>query len=231
MSVDLAEFHQLVEDEANEPDVLDARIVVAARQAGRYIEENYTIKYMRPGPSLAWAIGDSQKTDTDYTDVTGQSIKKPGRIILTEVNSDGQIIPVETQPKFVRRASSAAVVDYSTSQRGVPAQWWLSPSDGTSPWTIVMDRQVDKAYTVHLDWEWFSVWPTATGDSPWLVVHAESALLCRTLLFLSPFVRDQELLAFHASMFESSIKSLVSSQVEFDASEDEDIRMEVVSTT
>lgn len=202
--MNLQDFHQLVRDTIKRGSSLDHLIPHATRQAARHIERNFTLQYMRRFQSFTF-------------EQTKQSIAFPSTrfkqvTFIRVIEADGMYSPP------LKLVDPIQLGMLPTEQ---PDAFWL---DGFK--AIWFNSIADQNYTMQMGWIEYTLWPTGSGDEPWLLAHAEDCMLAATVVRMAPQMRDPIIQQMYSGLFDLSIKSLIDAEMELQASPSRSEKME-----
>lgn len=181
----LSELHTLVSSAVARGTTLDATIPNFVRMAARWIERNRTYKYMERFGDFAF------DTTADYPRrITFPTDRVKRFNFLRGVNSDGSF---QNQKQIDPQ-------ELNSIEEGMPKSFWM---DGVN--YLVFDKTPDEDYAEEIAWEEYTAWPTDDDSENWLLRNAEDLLLARTMMNLSPFLRDKKVADYWTELFQSSL--------------------------
>lgn len=196
--MNLGDFHTMVRNECNKGTKPNTRIVSATRQAARWMERNYTLRYMRRFVSFT----------LDVDNVYPRAVAQPARIksiqMLRYSLPDGDDTKFYKLFKIDPRDVTAVKDDYPTS-------YWL---DGDE-W-IWFDNQPDDDLPLEMIFSQYTNWPTSDSEEPWLLANAEDAMLAKTMQLMAPYLRENSFLQTYKPMLDEGIRTLLLADEEFD---------------
>lgn len=200
--MDLDGFHTLVADAAKRGSTLDSVIPGCVRRAAQWIEQNYTLAYM--------------KRFVEFT--------------ISASAANPRVLPMPSRPKqiyfmrVVREAPGSQDVskeysylhmtDPSTLGElgvGAPQYYWLDAFD-----YIWLNSIVEQDWKAEMYYAQYTDWPTDTTKEPWLVNNAEELLLAQSMLHLAPFMRDTATQQLWKGQRDLALKALIDSDYEFE---------------
>jgi hypothetical protein len=200
--MNLDEFHTLVADAAKRGSTLDGVIPGCVRRAAQWIEQNYTLAYM--------------KRFVEFT--------------ISASSSNPRVLPMPSRPKQIyflrivegapnsqdiskeyKNLKMAAPSTLSELGKGEPEYYWLDALD-----YIWLNSIVEEDHTAEMYYAQYTSWPTDTTQEPWLVNNAEELLLAQTMLHLAPFMRDQMTAELWRGQRDLSLKALIDADYEFE---------------
>ena len=170
----LATFYARIADIINYDVEADNEIPNAVRDAARYIEQNYTFKYMERFVCFTLDAGDRLIDMPDKASFQSKSF-----IFIRIQQDDGSFDYLE---KIDPR-------DVDLIQTAQPKHYWLDGMDH-----IVFDNIADQDYQVEMSYNRYTLWPTVTTENPALLQQFEAYLLATSIINLAPFVDDSDLL-------------------------------------
>ena len=188
----LADVHTQVSRLINRGSTFDSQIPSFVKQAARFIERNYTLKYMERVTPIFIAEGESEFY---YNEGKIKSIE----FIRLDLDSGEYIFLKKGDPE-----------DFEISKIGRPSAYWLE--DETS--RLVLDRTADLDYNGTMFAAKFTSWPTDDSKTPWLVENAEEILIARAVFYMAPLIRNPQLGAWQSQIWNEGIMTLLNSDQE-----------------
>lgn len=187
--MNLGEFHSSVSAEINRGAAHDAAIPDAVRRAARWLERNYTFRYMEIKTLISYSAG------IDYVDAF--LIDKTKKIMDLAINdTDGTVDHLD----------QVEPIDLHEKETAKPTSWYLLQTS-TYIWTNTV---IDQAYTGYVHRAQYTTWPTSLATSGiWLIDNAEDVLLAQAMILLAPRMRAPELAALYGKMRDEGLRTLV----------------------
>lgn len=190
----LGELHTLVSSSIARGTTLDAQIPAFVRMAARWLERNYTFKYMERFRQFTF-----DTTATEPRRITMAS----GRVKKIEMARG-----VYTDGSF-QKQKQIDPEELNSIQEGMPKSFWL---DGVN--CIVFDKTPDENYTEEMKIIEYTSWPTATSAETWLTVNAEDLLLARAMMHMAPFLRDPKVIQYWKELYSTSLQTVLNADQE-----------------
>lgn len=189
--MNLGEFKEELRAAHKRGDSLDDRLVGFVRRAARFIEQNWTLQYMRRRFTLAIAAG------------VDEVALPPG-------------VPVKTieKLKVVQGATSYAcnkvdLGEFEVPLDGVPRQFYLN---GTTH--LVFNGPFASGASAFGILARYSDWPKENDETHWLLDNAEGLLLRQTLIEILTDSRDERGLTAMLAKREEDIRVLLAADYE-----------------
>lgn len=169
----LSDIHGQVRDALGRGTSQDALIPAKVRQAARWLERNYSFKYME---KFALLTIDSE---ADYPRVVAFPTSLVKTIDMVRISSEGADYSylIQVDPKDMVRVGT-----------GKPEGYWLDGVD-----SLVLNANPGENYTMEVLYNQYSDWPTDLNAEPWLVVNAEDALVAKAMTYFAPQLRDSDM--------------------------------------
>jgi hypothetical protein len=206
--VNLGDFHDLVKDTYNRGTKLDAVIPAFTRQVARWLERNYSFKYMH--------VLESFVVDPDGT--------TPRLVTLPNEPKELRFVRFVLQPSTVYNSTS--VVKYAYLRQidpkesygravEIPTEFWMN---GTRELEMVSmtDETVD--LDLEVDASWYTDWPTDADEEPWLILNAEDVMLAAVCIALGPYDKNPDMMLRFQPLFDRGIETLIGSSAVLDQS-------------
>lgn len=181
--MNLGEFHTVVQTEANKGTTLSGVIPSRVRMAARWLERNYTLKYMEQYKKASLADGCVRLPNT---------VIKTINFIRYYKDSKWHYIK-QIDPRQER-----------TRETAFPTGFWI---DGVE--AIRFDAWPDEQLEVFIGVAEYTIWPTELTATHWLLDNAEDALLAKTMMLLAPHARESRWLELYRDMMEGGIRTLL----------------------
>jgi len=186
----LGEFHTMVRDIIKRGDRLDAQIVAKTREAARFIEQNFSMKYMEQYKTFQL---DSEAGEPRFMPIPSSRLKAFIFIKLF-ANEEWRDV-VQRDPRGMAISQTA----------GIPSEYFLQGKTG-----MWLNCPPADDYDGQLMFHEYTEWPTDEDtDDIWLIEHAQEALLAQTILKMIPILRDPTMKAEYEAVWQSSIKTLL----------------------
>ena len=187
--MDLDAFKALVLQDINKPSTSATRIASAVAQAGQFIERNYSLQYMNRFVSFSFDTASSEP----------RSITLPSRPKSIEfvriVKDDGTF-------HYVKRVDPR---DVSGVKTDIPDGYWMDGFD-----YLWFDNTPGEDYPAEMGYAQKTDWSGMVGSAThWLFDNAEDVLLSRSILMLSPFLRQPKLMQLYKPMWDEGIRTLL----------------------
>lgn len=201
----LSDFHSLVRSILNRGTKYDEQIVAATRLAARFIEENYTLGYMK----LNGFISLSTETYDFSTVVTpNQEVKAVHWLRLVETGDDGS--------ESYTPLAKLDPMDWDSRGQEMDPEAYAEYRDGTNAHKIRFNAIPSAADPARIEFEisLFTNWPTDTAQTPKLLAIAEGVLLYQTLMQVHLMARDMQSAATYEPLFQQRIKTLLDTEYE-----------------
>lgn len=183
----LSAIHSRISEILNKGSMLDTQIVSEVALSALWLERNYSYNYMERYVSFV----------TDITVAYPRALSLPTRLksigFIRYTNDDGEYIHL----KRIRPD------DVTKVETGSPTAYWLDGYD-----YIWLDNTPDKEYSMEMKCVSLTSWPADTSAEPWLAIYAPDVLIGKTVLSLSPWLRDEELIAYYKAKFEEDLRTL-----------------------
>lgn len=192
--MDLGEFHSLVSTSLRRGTTLDTVIPMYAKLSATWMERNYDFKYMEVFRLLQLVSG-----DRTVNLPTNKIVKGIDFIRLVNAPEDcGYTMLKKGNPK-----------DFYGTLDAAPTGYWVS---GTN--TIVFNNTPDEDLSGEAIFLEFSDWPVAnTGRHPLLDIGTD-VLLYQTLIHMSGYLRDAEMVQAYKGLRDEAINTLLRSEDE-----------------
>lgn len=197
--VQLNTFHDLVSGVVNRGTRYNSNIIVATRQAVRWIERKQTLKFMDKFSTFSLSV--------DQADLTFASSRiKRVYFIRFPIGGDFHYLNGQRSPK-----------GFTSGQAGRPSEYWWER--GTQ--RLVFSIPVDTAYDAEVMWAEYTTWPTDTSPDftsvfeHWLLDNAEDLLMAQTMLFMVPTLKDPLVRQFWQPIRDEGLKTIEIAEDEF----------------
>lgn len=190
----LSEFHTEVRRVARRGNALDDEIPGAVRRAARWIERNYTLKYMERYVEFTVDLGADHPEALEFpygTPIHPERVKSFNFFRWRREHSYLYLTQMDAR-------------DWTPKEEGVPTHYWLAGRD-----TIWLNRIPTEALIGEISFNEFSEWPTSGTATHWLLGNAEDALLAASMLELVPVMRDQRLEQHYAGKLPVLLRALI----------------------
>jgi hypothetical protein len=197
--MDLASFHQLISDEANQGDRLDSAIPTYVRRGARYIERNYNFLYMERFTQISVDVSVSQPRFVSWPSAL---IKKFDFIRFYSAEDEEYRFLLPVDPKDVR-----------TIETDFPSGYWLSGSDDGVGY-LVLDQVPDENFDLETKTVRFTDWPTSTTATPYLINHGEAALVAATMMQMSAYAGEPDWMAQYQPILLAESKAMIDADVD-----------------
>ncbi|MGI9610003.1 MAG: hypothetical protein ACR2NL_06885 [Acidimicrobiia bacterium] len=190
--MNLGELHSLVQRVVNRGTLYDADIITQTRIAARWLERNRSYRYMR---KLCYVSLDAGDTEVIYGDGFVKSV-----IFFR--------IQVEAQWHYLTMRDPHDFANFGIPEE--PKHYYLEEDR-----RFILNVEPDKNYDGQIFLRKFTDWPVTaladvltTTETNWLLENADDALLARTLIQLSPIVRNARLIGEYSGLLSDSLKTL-----------------------
>lgn len=185
----LTEFHTLVSATIARGTSLDAQIPSAARRAARWLERNYTFKYMERYSEFVISSTANFPRIISLPSANLKSI----RFVRIKLENGEFVYLDQIDPR-----------DVSSNPNDIPLRYWL---DGVS--YLYLDATPTRDYNAEMGWNSYTAWPTDSGASNWLLDNGEDWLLYATLVEMSTFLRDPQLFQLYKTQRDEALRTLL----------------------
>lgn len=195
--MNLGAFHTKIRDVIKRGTRVDTQIVDATREAARFIEQNFTLKYMEQYRTFQL---DADSGQPRYMPAPNARVKNYDliRLYVTSI--------AEWHDLSLRDARSVK----TSLTPALPDLYWLQGKTG-----IWLNCPPDLDYDGEMVTNEFTLWPTdETTENIWLIDHAFDVLKAQTLVKLSPELRDPKLKTEYEEVFKEGIKTLLLSETD-----------------
>lgn len=205
MAVDLATFHSTVSGIINRGTKFDTDIVVQTRNAARWLEQNFSFRYMRKLRFLVFFLGDlevnlpAEVKSIEFLRIplAGTTLIDPSQHYLTEGDPE----------------------DFLTQATGLPNHYFEQGDEDLDK--LILDKKPDKDYEAELYANFYTEWPTDTTKAPWLVKNGEVVLQAQTMIFMAPIIRNLGLIQLYTAQRQENISVILLSEEEREISNSE----------
>lgn len=187
--MNLGEFHQFIADDINRGDSLTATIPVVTRMAARFIENNYTLQYMRRFVSFTM----------DASAAVPNCLPLPG-----EPKSFGFFRLIPTGASEYHYLNKIDPRDSKIIEDGLPDAYWVDGVDN-----FILDRSPDVDYPSELYYAQYTTWPTADSALPWLLANAEAVMIAQTMKLMVPVAKVPVLAKSYETLGTEGIRALL----------------------
>lgn len=195
----LADFYAMISDAVNQQDRLDNFIPVAVRQAVRWLERNYTFRYMSRREQLTLADASSSITLDAYVKTINEAT-----ILKTATGSEVQVLNYD-RALLVVDPTEACPETFRVMVDGT-----AGTNIGNDDLIMLFDKTSDQAYPVMTLTVRFTQWLSlGYSDTHWLLDHAEDVVLNRALVQMKQFLRDPELIADAEQVMAEGLRTLL----------------------
>lgn len=201
----LATFHDLVRTLLNRGNKYDALIVAGARLAARFLEENWTLPYMRGNGYIALS---TETYDFSTAVFPSQEVKAIEWLRIATFGSDFSV-----SYDYLERMDPR---DWSELQRDVWPQAYASFRDRTSRNLVRFNAVPSTQNPALIEYQasFYTAWPTDTSQSPAILAFAEGAMLYETARQVLLMARDPETAATYESLVQTRMTTLVNAEAE-----------------
>lgn len=188
--MNLGEFHDLIAVEAGKGSTLDTIIPAKVRQAARWLEQNYNLKYMDRYVGFTFDLG---VTNPRAIEFPSHRVKRFNFFRIVQDTGEYQYLqPVDPQ-------------DVTATEDGEPSGYWLDGRD-----YLWLDNTPVEALVAELSYIEYTDWDSLVDeDEPWLLTHAEQAMIGQTIMLLTPTMRQPGLFQTYKLMRDEGLKALV----------------------
>jgi hypothetical protein len=201
--VTLANFHETVKGALRRGSSQDTIIPTFTRLAAKWLEQNYTFSYM-------WR---TLEIELDPEADTPNFVEFDDEVKVVEfmrVRYDSES-DASSEFGYILAAPSREFTSIAT---GTPGYYWLE-NDG-----VWFDAVVDEATTVEMRAALYTDWPTDTSANPTLLRRYENVLLARTMIVAATHLKDNDMKATWADMFQNEISAALVAEEEGKRAED-----------
>lgn len=202
----LADFYAIISEAINQQDRLDGFIPSAVAQAVRWLERNYTFRYMRRRESWTLAAAASSITLDEYVKAIDQASawKDATGSEIQVLVYDPHLLDVDPSTSYPEK--------FRTMVDGT-----AGTNIGNDNLIMLVDKVADQAYPIMSMTVRYTQW-SALGKTSghWLLRHAEDVLLNRTLIQMKQFLRDAELIKDATELMQEGLKTLLVSDEAID---------------
>lgn len=182
---------------------LDADIPAAFAGALQFIEQNYSLAYMRRVSTLA--VSPLVRSFT-WSGLNAASLKSIHQIRWLDDDSRwNRLIKVEE-------------LDFVDTSGPIPSGYIVNKEiamDGTESQVFEMDSYFSEATELNITAYHFTKW---TGDTAaaniWLLNNAQQLMLARTMINIAPIMRDGDLLSMYQASWQEHVATLIQWQDE-----------------
>lgn len=200
------EFFSTIRGVVRRGTALDSELPRVFRQSLRFIEQNYSLPYMRRRLYVTVAVDDEDLLISGSDGNMLKSIK-----MVRYQSSDGEFHRVkQVEPGDIS----------STDSDGNPIGYELysePQADGTQAWRLRFDTSWKEAVTLEIVLHVFTDW---SGDEMagniWLLNHAEQALLARCMLNLAPIMRDVAVMQMYQQLWLEGVGVMIAAASELE---------------
>jgi len=195
----LGGFHTDVADALGRSTSLSGVIPRRVKMAAQWLERNYTFQYMRE-----WKVLNvSASAQYPYIiSLHNMFVKGIDSIRRRDLDNDGNII-------FDDPLKKVNPIDRTNRPKGKPESYWLN---GRS--SIILNSIPQEDYTYEAHMVRFTSWGEDDAWTHWLLDNAYQLLLVRTLMIMSPRLRDTKLWEVYKAEFDLEIQSFNVSEEE-----------------
>lgn len=193
----LSDFHATVRAAIGRGNVLDATIVSQTRKAVRWLERNADPGYLY---MKKWAdvTLTASGTNPHILDFPNDRVKC---FLMFRLTVDGEY-------KYLNLINARDVAALTTER---PQGYWLDAGK-----RIVLDAKPDIDYSGEMIWVEYTSWGTEDGYTHWLLDNAEDVLFHRTMMNMSPWLRDDRMYAVFEKELSSGLNTLEGSKINLD---------------
>lgn len=194
----LSEFHTMVGDEINKGTRYDSVISRFVRRAGRFIERNYNFLYMERFAELDLDLSAANPRFIAFPSLLTKKInfvRYP--TVIGGSDNQGYIYLQKVDPIDV------TAIEPESNPRG----YWQT-GDETGSNFLVLDQIGTDELTFEVHYIDFSIWPTASTATHWLIDNAEDVLLAQTMRMMAPYANEPDWILAYKSMWEEGIRTL-----------------------
>lgn len=185
----LNEFYALVREEAKRGNTLDALIPSKVRQAARWLERKISFEEMKTTVEVICAAGATNISDWGSGLGSGSRIK--------ELDGLKYFSSATAEFNHLTRVHEKDITALRTEP---PQGYWTK-----GRFTAYFNSILDVSYTFQASLVVYSVWPTDGSASHYLMEMQETLLFSRTMMLLSPSMRDEKMLALHKGFIEEQL--------------------------
>lgn len=196
MTVLVSDFLSSLQTELNKGASFSSLIAGHARRAHRWMERNYSYKYMERFVTFDF------DPDSDYPRVI--NLPGSGNVITSVmgfksfnfiriVNDDGSFSYLEyVEPTDIQSVGT-----------GKPDAFWL---DGVE--YIYFNQTPDEAYSAEMSYHQYTDFPTDVDSTTWLLNNAEWAMICQAMVTLAGTFREPDVMASYKAMRDEELRTL-----------------------
>lgn len=188
----LGEFHQLVSDSLRRGTAQDAYIPGQVKLAAKWLERNYTMRYMERFRLLQVAPND-------------RTIQFPDNIVVKAV----KFIRLIGEDGRYRELRQVDPRDLRSTGIGYPEAFWKVGDN-----VLVLNATSDVALAGEGVLFEYTDWPTADDSTHPLINLAADVLLQQSLLFLAAFLRDPDIGAVYKVLRDEALDTLTRAEDE-----------------
>lgn len=193
----LSTFKATIRDIANRGTTLDGYLPTAIKNAGDFLEKNYTFHYMTRFRTFNI---DADASNPRFIDLPTTRLKRID--FIRYADDDGLYNIIE----------KAKPQDFDEIEDGAPTHYWL---DGNR--SIVLNNTPDEDIDgVEIGFVEFTSWPTNDDAEPWLLANAEPVMIAGTMLELAPYMKGEDITAQWQPQFDRHNRALLLSMDEMD---------------
>ena len=187
--MNLGELHTLVSASLRRGTALDAHIPGAVRRAARWIERNYSLKYME----------EHFLFDIDASATNPRLITLPSAVKKIEFfrwkDTDGDY----------HNMTQVAAQDFPDNEETDPVSFWMEGDRrlylGETP-----EDDIDGAEILFIR---YTSWPTDDAAEHWLIDNAEDLLLAQSAMNMLPFTRDYDSAPLWKNARDEAVRTLL----------------------
>ncbi len=194
----LGEFYTIVRGALARGTSLDLKIPYTVRRAVKFIERNYSLKYME---KYGTVLVEAASEHPDEISVASPFVKSVIYLRYTD--------PYLQNYKYLGKihAREQQRREYhSLTTRDFPQKYWQVGRN-----ILRLDIPVQDDIDFEIQWFEFTSWPVENSEglpAPWLIANAEDLVLAQTMMFFAPELRDPRLTEIWRGTRDEALKTV-----------------------
>lgn len=205
---DYGTLKQEIKDSINEAENLDSFVAQAISSAFEWVERNNTYWWQRQSYTFILSSSiDVFQVDSLAAEYSAGTldVKAPSKFIRYDADWNEYHLTHVRFGDLPRR-----------SETGIPTKYFISRLTSSS-WNVWLEYTLDDTYNYTFEIETFTRSTNGESDptfEPPILRYAYSVVKARAVLYLSPYIRDAEMVQFYKDLLAADIKTLENANYE-----------------
>lgn len=193
--MNLGELHGEIKASLARGSTLDSEIPLMVRRAARWIERNFSLKYMERQGKLTIA---SEAECAGIIKLPNAFIKSFWMVRMVEKDTD---CGPATRYHYLKKVNPKDT--WRPEIYPFPSFYWQNGYEN-----LQLSMNPCAGFRYEFGWYQFTDWPSDLEATPWLLANAEDLLITQTLLEFAPRLRDPRLRSLYKDSRDEALKTV-----------------------